>query len=57
LLPTTLYLNAEPGSPTRATRISIAMALYNRDRFLAEQLGSLARQERIPDELLLEARK
>ena len=36
-----------------ATKISVAMAVYNGERFLADQLGSLARQERLPDELVI----
>ena len=35
------------------TKISVAMAVYNGERFLTEQLNSLARQERAPDELVV----
>ncbi len=35
------------------TRISIAMATYNGERFVAEQLESFVRQERLPDELVV----
>jgi glycosyltransferase involved in cell wall biosynthesis len=35
------------------TRISIAMATYNGERFLAEQLDSLAAQTLLPDELVI----
>jgi glycosyltransferase involved in cell wall biosynthesis len=34
-------------------RISIAMATYNGERFLREQLDSLAAQSRLPDELVI----
>lgn len=34
-------------------RLSVAMATYNGERFLAEQLDSLARQTRPPDELVV----
>lgn len=34
-------------------RISVAMATYNGERFLAEQLRSLAQQTRVPDELVI----
>ena len=35
------------------TKISVAMAVYNGERFLTEQLNSLARQQRLPDELVV----
>jgi glycosyltransferase involved in cell wall biosynthesis len=35
------------------TRISIAMAVYNGERFVSEQLDSFARQTRLPDELVV----
>jgi len=35
------------------TKISIAMAVYNGERFLTEQLESLAHQKRPPDELVV----
>jgi len=34
-------------------RSSVALAVYNGERFLAEQLESLARQQRLPDELVV----
>lgn len=34
-------------------RISIAMTTYNSERFVAEQLESFVRQERLPDELVV----
>jgi glycosyltransferase involved in cell wall biosynthesis len=34
-------------------RISIAMTTYNSERFIAEQLESFVRQERLPDELVV----
>jgi glycosyltransferase involved in cell wall biosynthesis len=42
-------------SSSRASplRLSIAMATYNGAEYLAEQLGSLAAQERLPDELVV----
>lgn len=36
-----------------AARISIAMAVYNGDRFISEQLESFVRQTRLPDELVV----
>jgi glycosyltransferase involved in cell wall biosynthesis len=33
--------------------VSVAMATYNGERFIAEQLESIARQSRVPDELVL----
>lgn len=38
---------------TERTKISVAMAVYNGERFIGEQLGSLARQQRLPDELVV----
>src|ERR1022692_1712085 len=35
------------------SHISLAMAVYNGERFIGEQLESLARQERLPDELVI----
>lgn|SRR6187402_543085 len=40
-------------SPTNPLRISVAMCTYNGSRYLAEQLRSLASQQRLPDELVL----
>lgn len=37
----------------RSVRISIAMATYNGEQFIAEQLESIARQSRLPDELVV----
>lgn len=37
----------------KATRISIAMAVYNEERFIQEQLDSFVRQTRLPDELVV----
>src|SRR5215470_8302349 len=37
----------------RGPAISVAMCTYNGARFLAEQLGSLAAQSRLPDELVV----
>src|ERR1700751_1590888 len=34
-------------------RVSIALAVYNGERFIAEQLESLANQTRLPDELIV----
>lgn len=34
-------------------RISVALATYNGERFLAEQLASIADQERVPDEVVI----
>ena len=34
-------------------RISVALATYNGERFLAEQLGSILAQERVPDEVVI----
>ena len=42
-----------PGDPIPAPRISVAMATYNGARFLGEQLDSLARQTRLPFELVV----
>lgn len=39
--------------PTNKSRISIALCTYNGDRFLGEQLQSLARQTLLPDELVV----
>ena len=33
--------------------ISVAMTTYNGERFLGEQLRSIAAQERLPDELVI----
>lgn len=41
------------GASTPNTSISIAMALYNGQRFVREQLESFARQTRLPDELVV----
>ena len=38
---------------TAAMKLSVAMATYNGERFLREQLGSLAAQARLPDELVV----
>lgn len=35
------------------TRISIAMAVYNGERFVQEQLDSFVNQTRLPDELIV----
>ena len=35
------------------TRISIAMAVYNGERFISEQLESFVQQKRLPDELIV----
>ena len=35
------------------SKISIAMAVYNGDRFIGEQLESFVRQTRLPDELVV----
>jgi glycosyltransferase involved in cell wall biosynthesis len=37
----------------RALKISVALATYNGERFLGEQLRSLAEQTRLPDELVV----
>lgn len=37
----------------RAMKISVAMATYNGERFIREQLDSLAAQTRLPDELVV----
>jgi len=34
-------------------KVSVAMAVYNGERFIAEQFDSLARQTRVPDELVV----
>jgi glycosyltransferase involved in cell wall biosynthesis len=34
-------------------RISVALATYNGERFLAEQLASIAAQDRVPDEVVI----
>jgi glycosyltransferase involved in cell wall biosynthesis len=34
-------------------RISVALCVYNGEKFLAEQLESIGRQERLPDELVI----
>ena len=44
-------LNDQPSCP-KALKISIALCTYNGARFLPEQLESLARQSRLPDELV-----
>jgi len=36
-----------------STRISIALAVYNGERFISEQLESFVRQTRLPDELVV----
>jgi glycosyltransferase involved in cell wall biosynthesis len=47
--------SSETCSPSsrRAVKISIALATYNGERFLGEQLRSLAEQTRLPDELVV----
>jgi glycosyltransferase involved in cell wall biosynthesis len=40
-------------SPSRSSRISVAMCTYNGERFLPEQLASIAQQTRLPDELVV----
>ena len=40
-------------SENRAMKISVAMATYNGERFIADQLESLAAQWRLPDELVI----
>lgn len=37
------------------TTVSIALAMYNSSRFLDQQLQTLASQERLPDELVVNA--
>jgi len=39
--------------PARAGGLSVAMATYNGERYLPEMLDSLARQTRLPDELVV----
>ena len=43
-----------PVSDTRAVRVSVALAACEGQRFLDEQLESIARQSRLPDELVLQ---
>ncbi len=38
---------------TNGTKVSIAMAVYNGERFIREQLESFLRQTRLPDELVV----
>jgi glycosyltransferase involved in cell wall biosynthesis len=40
-------------SPPSQNRISVALCTYNGERFLAEQLASMAKQTRLPDELVV----
>jgi glycosyltransferase involved in cell wall biosynthesis len=40
-------------SLSRQHRISVALCTYNGERFLAEQLASIAQQSRLPDELVV----
>jgi glycosyltransferase involved in cell wall biosynthesis len=40
-------------SPVGSNRISVAMCTYNGERFLQEQLASIAQQTRLPDELVV----
>ena len=40
-------------SPPSQNRISVALCAYNGERFLAEQLASMAKQTRLPDELVV----
>jgi rhamnosyltransferase len=42
-----------PGGGSRRPTVSVAMATFNGERFLAEQLQSLATQARMPDELVI----
>ena len=42
-----------PGSAPSPMKISVAMATYNGERFLQEQLDSIAGQSRLPDELVV----
>jgi hypothetical protein len=37
----------------RRVRVSVAMCTYNGERYLSEQLVSIARQSRLPDELII----
>lgn len=43
----------EPGRETASPTVSVAMATYNGDRYISEQLASLAAQEMLPDELVV----
>ena len=40
-------------SLSRKSRISVALCTYNGERFLSEQLASIAKQTRLPDELVV----
>jgi hypothetical protein len=40
-------------SPSEQNRISVALCTYNGERFLPQQLASIARQTRLPDELIV----
>jgi glycosyltransferase involved in cell wall biosynthesis len=40
-------------SHSRQTRISVALCTYNGERFLPQQLDSIAKQTRLPDELVV----
>jgi glycosyltransferase involved in cell wall biosynthesis len=40
-------------SPSALNRISVALCTYNGERFLAQQLASIANQTRLPDELVV----
>ncbi|HYW16171.1 MAG TPA: glycosyltransferase family 2 protein [Allosphingosinicella sp.] len=46
-------MNPAPADTAPRPRISVAMATYNGARHLREQLESLARQQRLPDELVV----
>jgi glycosyltransferase involved in cell wall biosynthesis len=48
----TVRSNTEQSS-RRSLRVSVAMATYNGERFVLEQLRSLASQTRLPDELVV----
>ena len=44
---------ATPPTMTLSNRISVALCTYNGQRFLLEQLASIAQQTRLPDELVV----
>jgi glycosyltransferase involved in cell wall biosynthesis len=54
-MPFHIHRHPQPGADIAMDklRISVAMCTYNGDRFLRDQLDSIAGQERLPDELVV----
>lgn len=52
-VPATSWLDGAANTDARPPRVSVALATYNGERFLREQLDSLAEQTLLPAELVV----